>query len=39
VAYEKRNSDSFWDHLEPHRLCVPRYQNVGYGVPVLPGRR
>jgi len=28
VPYAKKNSDSFWDHMEPHRLCVPRYQNL-----------
>jgi hypothetical protein len=28
VPYNKQNSKSFWDHLNPHRLAVPRYQNV-----------
>lgn len=28
VPYSKRNSTSFWDHLNPHRLAVPRYQTV-----------
>ncbi|KAJ9120472.1 hypothetical protein QFC24_005145 [Naganishia onofrii] len=26
--YDKQNSKSFWDHLNPHRLAVPRYQNA-----------
>ncbi|KAJ9094974.1 hypothetical protein QFC21_005767 [Naganishia friedmannii] len=26
--YDKQNSKSFWDHLNPHRLAVPRYQNM-----------
>ncbi|KAI5450878.1 Calcium channel yvc1 [Naganishia albida] len=28
VPYNKQNSKSFWDHLNPHRLAVPRYQNI-----------
>ncbi|KAJ9108163.1 hypothetical protein QFC20_003524 [Naganishia adeliensis] len=28
VPYNKQNSKSFWDHLNPHRLAVPRYQNA-----------
>lgn len=28
VPYDKKSSNNFWDHIEPHRLCVPRYQNA-----------
>ncbi|ESK95069.1 calcium activated cation channel [Moniliophthora roreri MCA 2997] len=28
VAYGEREHDGFWAHLDPSRLCVPRYQNI-----------
>ncbi|GHJ83748.1 hypothetical protein NliqN6_0150 [Naganishia liquefaciens] len=28
LPYNKQDSKSFWDHLNPHRLAVPRYQNM-----------
>lgn len=28
VQYEKTESSWFWDHLNPQRLGVPRYQTV-----------
>lgn len=28
VQYEKAESGFFWDHLNPQRLGVPRYQTV-----------
>ncbi|KAK7060397.1 Calcium channel yvc1 [Paramarasmius palmivorus] len=28
VAYEEREHGGFWTHLDPSRLCVPRYQNI-----------
>lgn len=26
VPYEKSESGSFWDHMNPQRISVPRYQ-------------
>ena len=28
MQYEKAESAFFWDHLNPHRLSVPRYQTA-----------
>ncbi|KAE9409981.1 hypothetical protein BT96DRAFT_962045 [Gymnopus androsaceus JB14] len=27
VSYSESRSGGFWDHVDPARLCVPRYQN------------
>lgn len=28
VQYEKSESEYFWDHLDPQRMGVPRYQTL-----------